>query len=196
MRQSTAKFLLCKVFGWKMLRTEPPEVDKCIILGASHTCVADFFIYLLYIHAMGDKGMKVMVKKEFFKWPVRKALLRAGAIPVDRSRTGGASLVRQIEEYYATHDKVHLAIAPEGTRKPVRHWKLGFHAIARAVGCPVYLGYFDWPKKEITYGDRFDCTDDAEADLRTIQRHYKKLGVTAYHPEKFVFLKEIEEEEA
>ena len=193
MRPAFAKFLLCKVLGWKMGITTPPPEDKCIILGAAHTNIAEFFIYLLYVRAMGDR-MSVLMKKEFFKGPAKWILPRLGVIPVDRSRTGGANLLRDVYAAFEEKEHLHLAMAPEGTRKPVRRWKMGFHAIARHVGVPVYLGYFDWGRKLITYGERFECTPDADADLRTIQRHYKSLGITAYHPERFVFLKEIEEE--
>lgn len=193
MRPAIAKFLLCKVLGWKMGKETPPEEDKCIILGAAHTNISEYFVYLLYTRAMGDR-MSVLMKKEWFTWPQKRILLRLGGIPVDRSRTGGANLLKDILKAFEERQRLHLAMAPEGTRKPVRHWKLGFHTIARHVGIPVYLGYFDWGRKIISYGERFECTEDAEADLRTIQRHYKSLGIKAYHPEKFVFLKEIEDE--
>lgn len=193
MRPKFAKFLLCKVLGWKMGKETPPPEDKCIILGAAHTNVSEYFVYLLYIRAMGDK-MNVLMKKEWFTWPIKRALLWLGGIPVDRSRTGGANLLKDILKAFEERKHIHLAIAPEGTRKPVRHWKMGFHTIARHTGVPVYLGYFDWGRKVITYGDRFECTEDPEADLRTIQRHYKSLGITAYHPNQFVYLKEIEDE--
>lgn len=194
MKKKIARFILCNILGWKMGKETPPPEDKCIILGAAHTNISEYFVYLLYIHAMGDK-MNVLVKKEFFRWPIRRIMKAMGCIPVDRSRTGGANLMKSILEEFDKRPRIHLAIAPEGTRKPVRHWKLGFHSIARHTGVPVYLGYFDWGRKIITYGERFICSEDGEADLRTIQRHYKRLGITAYHPDQFVFLKEIEDEQ-
>jgi len=81
-----------------------------------------------------------------------------------------------------------LCIAPEGTRKPVKRWKTGFHTIARATGVPVYLGYFDWGRMEIGHGPRFECTDNAMDDLRAIQRFYKEKGVQGKHPGCLAYL--------
>lgn len=185
MRASVAKFLLCRVFGWKMLLTEPPADPKCIVLGFPHTCIADFFVFYLYTRAMGDK-MNVLVKREFFKWPFSAVLRSLGAIPVNRAH--GAGLLKEYIRIYQEREHIHLALAPEGTRKPVAHWKLGFHTIARSAGVPVYLGHFEWAKKEISYGPRFEVSDDAEADLRKIQAYYKSFNPQGKHPERVAYL--------
>ena len=103
-----------------------------------------------------------------------------GGIPVDRANSG--ALVRSLISEMKTRETFHLAIAPEGTRKPVKRWKTGYHLIAREAGVPVYLGYFDWGRKEIGHGPRFECSDDAMADLRAVQAFYKQKGVQGKHP--------------
>lgn len=158
---------------------------KCIILGAPHTSVWDFVISYLYYASVGGNA-KVMIKKGFFKWPLKPLLLRWGGIPVDRSVGGGASMVRQMISHFEKSDSFQLAIAPEGTRKPVKRWKSGFHTIAKAADIPVYLGYFDWGKKEVGAKERLILTDDAEADLKRARQWYKDKGVVGKHPEKFV----------
>ena len=125
-----------------------------------------------------------MIKKELFKGPVGWFLRKVGCIPVDRSNTTAMlkSLITEMER-----DPVfHLAIAPEGTRKPVRSWKTGYHLIAREVGCPVYLGYFDWGTKHVGIGKKIELTDDARADTRRIQALYEEMHLKGKHPDLYI----------
>ena len=122
---------------------EAIPAPKCIILGAPHTSIWDFVISWLYYRSVGGNA-KVMIKKGFFKWPLGPILRHLGGIPVDRTTGGGAHLVRQMIEEFGKDEYFQLAIAPEGTRRPVKRWKGGFHLIAKATGVPVFLGYFDW----------------------------------------------------
>lgn len=80
----------------------------------------------------------------------------------------------------------HLAIAPEGTRKPIKHWKTGFHTIAKQTNCPVYLGYFDWKTKRIGRGEKVELTDDAKADMARIQNIYEEMKLTGKHPDRYI----------
>ena len=83
-------------------------------------------------------------------------------------------------------DRLHLAIAPEGTRKAVKKWKTGFHTIARAANVPVYLGYFDWGTKRVGHGPRFELSDNAAADLAKIQAIYEEMHLVGKHPEGYL----------
>ena len=173
--------IILKLLGWKAV--EPPvEEPKCIILGVPHTSGWDFLISYLYYHSVGGKA-NVLVKKSFFWGPLGPVMRAMGAGPVDRSK--GASLVRQVIDEFKTRDYMHLAIAPEGTRKPVERWKTGFHTIARSANVPVYLGYFDWKTKSVGRGEKFDLSDNAEEDLKRIRQYYKDRGVQGKHPELF-----------
>jgi 1-acyl-sn-glycerol-3-phosphate acyltransferase len=125
----------------------------------------------------------VMVKKSFFKGPIGPIVKAMGGVPVDRTR--GASLTLQIIEEFKKREYMHLAIAPEGTRQATKKWKAGFHTIARAADVPVYLGYFDWKKKEVGRGEKFEITDDRVADLKKIRKWYKEKGVQGKYPELF-----------
>ena len=133
----------------------------------------------LYDRSIGGHP-RVMIKKEFFFWPLGALLRKLGAIPVDRKNAVG--ITRQVIDEMARCDSFHLCIAPEGTRKPVKRWKTGFHTFAKAADIPVYLGYFDWGRKEIGHGPRFECSDDSMADLRAVQAFYKQKGVQGKHP--------------
>lgn len=162
---------------------EPPVPEpKCIILGVPHTSAWDFIISLLYYNSEGHKAY-VMVKDSFFRWPFGRLLRALGGIPVKQGK--GANLVLQVIKEFQSREILHLAIAPEGTRKATERWKTGFHTIARAANVPVYLGYFDWKRKEIGRGEKFELTDDVQGDLKRIRQYYKDKGVVGKHPEKF-----------
>lgn len=183
MKPKTAKKLL-NLMGWKGVDEAIPAA-KCIILGAPHTTIWDFVVSWLYYRSVNGNA-KVMIKKSFFKWPLKPILLHLGGIPVDRSAGGGAHLVLQMIEEFKKADSFQLAIAPEGTRKPVKRWKSGFHTIAKAAGVPVYLGYFDWKTKTVGAKEEIILTDDVYADMRRIRQWYKDKGVVGKHPDKFV----------
>jgi 1-acyl-sn-glycerol-3-phosphate acyltransferase len=125
-----------------------------------------------------------MVKGEFFWGPLGWLLRKLGAVPVDRKKGGNAAL-SVIREMKAT-PRIHLALAPEGTRKPVKRWKTGFHTIARQVGCPVYMGYFDWGTKRISRGHKIELTDDPKADMARIQALYEEMHLVGKHPEMYI----------
>ena len=122
-----------------------------------------------------------MVKGELFVGPLGWVLRKMGGIPVDRKR--GSNVALSVIREMKAQKTVHLALAPEGTRQPVKRWKTGFHTIAREVGCPVYMGYFDWATKRVSRGHKVELTDDARADMARIQALYEEMHLGAKHPE-------------
>ena len=174
--------LIMKVWGWKM-DGHLPEEDKCILLGVPHTSILDFVVAYLFYEAIGGKAL-CMVKKEMFFPPLGWIVRAMGGIPVDRSNP--SAIVRSVIREMETREHFHLAIAPEGTRKPVARWKTGYHLIARTAGIPVYLGYFDWKTKRIGRGQKVQLTDDARADMRRIQDIYEQMHLTGKHPERYI----------
>lgn len=157
--------------------------EKCILLGVPHTSIWDFVIAYLYYHSFGQRA-RCMVKKELFVPPLSWLLRAMGAFPVDRSSP--TNMLRSVVEEMSRPGYFHLAIAPEGTRKPVRNWKTGFHFIARQTGVPVYLGYFDWGRKVVGRGPLFELSDDPRADMKRIQAIYEEMHLVGKHPEKYV----------
>lgn len=182
-----SKFLLW-ILGWKVMEPPVPE-PKCIILGVPHTSSWDFIISYLYYRSMG-RTASVMVKASLFKGPLKPIVSAMGGIPVDRKK--GASITLQVIEEFKQREVLHLAIAPEGTRQPTERWKAGFHTIATAANVPVYLGYFDWGKKEVGRGHKFELSDDAQADLKKIRAFYKAKGIVGKHPQNFTTGKDLE----
>ena len=86
-------------------------------------------------------------------------------------------------EEFNNHETFHLAITPEGTRKLVTKWKMGFYYIAVIANVPIQLAYIDYAKKEMGIGAIVYPSGDEKADMAIIQAFYK--NVSAKHPEKF-----------
>ncbi len=167
--------------GWTAVEPPIPE-PKAIILGVPHTSAWDFIVSYLYYTSVGGKA-NVMIKKEFFWGPLGPIMRWLGGVPVDRKR--GATIVLQTINAFNNAEKMQLAIAPEGTRQKTERWKTGFHTIARACNVPVYIGYFDWGTKRVGRGERFELTDDAQADLKRIREIYKKMNLKGKYPELY-----------
>lgn len=145
--------------------------------------MADFVIAYLFYTSFGEVG-RVMIKKDLFFWPLGPILRAMGGIPVDR--TNATALVMSIMEEMNKGSFFKLAIAPEGTRKPVKRWKSGALRIAYDTGVPVYAGYFDWGTKRISCGQKFPLTGNANEDLKRLQQYYESLHLTGKHQKKYL----------
>ncbi len=173
--------LLLRLLRWEVISGEMPD-KKAIIIGVPHTSIWDFVISWIFYTSVGGVA-HVVVKKEMFFWPLGFILRKMGAIPVDRTK--GVSLAKQVIDAFNRNEKFHLAITPEGTRKRTQKWKAGFHAIARATGARVYLGFFDWGKKRVGWYQTLELTEDPQADIRRMKAYYRSLGIQGKHPELY-----------
>ena len=170
-----------KLWGWKAVAGVMPH-KKAIIIGVPHTSAWDFVISYLYYTSVGGVA-NIMIKKEFFFWPLGFFLKRMGAIPIDRSK--GVPVIKQIIAEMNKREVMHIGITPEGTRQLSKRWKAGFHTIAKATGATVYLGFFDWGRKEIGWLETFELSDDPQADIRRMKAYYRQKGIRGKHPELF-----------
>lgn len=175
-----------RAIGWTADGGPMPE-PKAIVLGVPHTSVWDFLVSYLFYTSFGEVA-HVMIKKEFFFWPLGPILRACGCIPVDRSSASG--MVKSLIEQMDTVDFFKLAIAPEGTRKATSRWKTGALFIAKETGVPVYLGYFDWKTKHIGVGRKFELSDDIKADLAKIQEIYKSMHLEGKDRKGYIYSEE------
>jgi len=151
--------------GWRLVG-ELPNLPKVVVIGAPHSSYWDGVWGLLMKSAMGlDLG--VMIKREVLNGPFGPVVRRLGMIAIDRQ--AATDVVGQMVERFATHEKMWLGIAPEGTRKPVKQWKSGFLRIARTAGVPILPIFIDYPTKTFTVGTLVETTGDAEADMTRIR---------------------------
>lgn len=183
MSPKLAKFILEKT-GWTLIGEPAPE-RCCIYLEAPHTSIWDFLIGYLYYRARGHK-LRVMIKQEAFFFPVGNLLRALGGFPINRKNPQKTimSIVHEMESDVTK--PFHLAICPEGTRRPVKKWKTGYHTIATQANIPVYITIVDWGHKKTGIVCKAELTGNARADTDRIQQIYEDLKPIALHPKNFV----------
>lgn len=160
---------LLRCAGWRVVLPQPVP-KRCVAIFYPHTSNWDTAIGLCAKFMIGLR-VRFVGKDTLFRAPViGPLLLRWGGIPVNRREPTG--FIRRIEDAFGREDEFRLAIAPEGTRSLVPHWKSGFYRIARAVGVPVALAYIDYPRREIGIGGYIDLTGDVAADMARIRAFY------------------------
>lgn len=165
---------LLKLWGWKITGQYPYEVPKLVLAVAPHTSNWDFPVGVLVNSALRSRANYVG-KHTLFRWPFGAFFRWLGGIPVDRTKVGG-NFVSATVEAFQQNDRIHLVIAPEGTRRKVPKLKSGFYHIARLAGVPILLCTFNWPKKEVFFDPvLFYPTGDEEKDIAYIWNYYKDI---------------------
>jgi hypothetical protein len=76
-------------------------------------------------------------------------------------------------ERFAEVDRLMLAIAPEGTRRAVPHWRSGFYRIAFAAGVPVVPVALDAVLREVRIGHAVMPTGRVKEDMDRLRAFYE-----------------------
>jgi 1-acyl-sn-glycerol-3-phosphate acyltransferase len=170
---------LLKLFGW---RAEGSLADcpKCVIVVAPHTSNWDFPVLVLVAIALRLK-VTWMGKHTLFRPPFGWIMLRLGGLPINRSARH--NMVDQAVESFRTHDRLLLAIPPEGTRKRAPYWRSGFYHIALGAQVPIAFGFADYRRKVGGIGGVIMPTGDADADMALIRDFYS--GIVGKRPDQF-----------
>ena len=174
--QKSSRFLL-QLAGWKLV-DEMPNEKKYILIGAPHTSNWDWVVGFFMMAGLGLKP----------RWIGKDALFRGIAGPVMRA-LGGIAVVRgardnfvdQIADVYKQSKELVIAIAPEGTRKYVDHWKTGFYHIASEARVSVAMAFLDYSKKICGIGGYFFPSGDIKADMQILREFY--VDVAGKFPE-------------
>lgn len=169
-----------KFRGWTLGDNLSPEIKKCVLIVAPHTSGWDL-IYGAGAKLWLNLDAKFLMKKEVFRWPVKKLFLRLGGIPVDRSKNQG--LTELMIEYIKTHESAVIAYTPEGTRRRVTRWRKGFYYAALGARVPIVMGYIDYKERKAGVGPSFMPSGDITKDFEIIRDFYK--NITACKPENF-----------
>jgi 1-acyl-sn-glycerol-3-phosphate acyltransferase len=162
---------MLRALGWR-IGPGLPDLGKAVITAAPHSSNWDFFVGIALVFAL-RLDVRFIAKMELFRGPLGPLMRWLGGLPVNRKRPVG--VVEQTVAMFADRETLLLAVAPEGTRKPVDRWKSGFHRMAVAAGVPIVPGYFDNRRKVVGFGAPFHPTGDAEADIAALRAFYAPI---------------------
>lgn len=152
---------LFKVWGWRI--TGPvPTVPKALWVVAPHSTNWDFLLGL-GIRPTIHIWIEFLAKSSLFTWYSGWLFRALGGKPVYRDKSH--NLVDAIVDVFNQHERLHVCIAPEGTRSNVAKLKTGFYYIARNAHVPIIPVGFDWPRKLIVLGEPIYATTDYEHDM-------------------------------
>lgn len=158
-----------KLMGWR-IEGELPALDKFVAIGAHHTSNWDFVIFIAAKFVL-RLNARWFGKHSIFRWPFGHLMRAWGGIPIRRERQ--QDRVAQAIQAFTEHPQFILVLSPEGTRKKVRRWKMGFYHIARGAGVPIVLAALDYRNKRVFIGPTFWPSGDEAADLAQILAFYR-----------------------
>ena len=154
--------------GWR-IEGEIPDLRKFVIAVAPHTSNWDFVVGAAAMFAL-DLRLTFIGKHTLFRGPFAPVLRWMGGIPVDRSAPHG--MVGDSVRAFAEVERRVLAIAPQGTRKPVPRFKSGFLHIARGAGVPILLAALDYGARVVRLGPSFEVAEDIEAERARVEAFF------------------------
>ncbi len=160
-------------FTWEGGR---PPVRQCVITAAPHASNWDYFYTMSVAFAL-DIPIAVLIKQDWFFWPIGPIMRWLGGVPVDRSKR--TNLVDEMIRVFRERDSLYMVITPEGTRKRGQKWKSGFYWVAKEAGVPVLPAFIDYSRRACGFGPLVPVTGDINADFEPIREYYQRqVGVT------------------
>ena len=168
-----ARWLL-RCLGWRLVWDGLPA-RQGVLVAYPHTSNWDFVVGLLAKWALGLPAA-FWIKDSVCRIPLLGAWIRwVGGIPVDRS--GALGIAKAMSERFRAACEqdafLWLAVAPEGTRGWVPHWRSGFYPVALAAGVPVGLVFFDYQRRRVGVDRFMMLSGDRPADLALIAGYYR-----------------------
>ncbi len=178
MKKKIYRFILFRLWGWKLESAYPAHTPQSVVVVFYHTSNWDFPVGIMIRSIMGvDIGFAA--KRSLFKSPTGAILRWMGGYPLDRTKHN--NYVESVAEIFRTVPDFKICITPEGTRTKVDKLKSGFYYIALTAKIPIVLCKFDWGKKILGFSAPFYPTGNYEADLKKIAVYYD--GVKGKNPE-------------
>ena len=161
-----------RLFGWE-LQAPPPVIPlKFVFIAAPHTSGWDLPFMLATAYALGIR-ISWLGKHGLFEPPLGWLLRRLGGIPVDRRVPH--HVVSRTAEMFRSHERLVLAVPPEGTRRKVKYWRSGFYHIALQSAVPIGLGFLDYPTKRCGLGPLIVPTGNVRHDMDSIRVFYHEI---------------------
>lgn len=168
--QQISRFIL-RLSGWKLVEKMPHE-QKYVLVGAHHTSNWDWAVGFFMMAGLGLKP-RWIGKDTLFQGIAGPIMCALGGIAVVRGAR--ENFVDQIADVYKNTKELVIAIAPEGTRKYVNHWKTGFYQIANEAHVSVAMAFLDYSKKICGIGGHFLPSGDIKADMQILREFYSDV---------------------
>ena len=162
---------ILRAIGWQ-IEGGLPNLSKVVVIVAPHSSNWDFIIGIASAFAL-RLDVHWVGKAELFRGPLGALMRALGGLPVDRHHPEG--FVAQLVARFAARPTLVLAMAPEGTRRPVERWKTGFYRVALGAGVPIVPVYLDNARKRLGFGAPFRPSGDAALDLAELRTFYAEV---------------------
>jgi 1-acyl-sn-glycerol-3-phosphate acyltransferase len=160
------RFVL-RLLRWRIVG-EIPNQPKLVVIAAPHRSNWDFVVGIAAKLALGVDA-SWLGKHTLFRRPFGWMFRQLGGIPVDRR--SAQNTVASVVGEFAAHNRLVIALAPEGTRKAGAEWKSGFWHIAHGAGVPILPVAFDWAAHTVRVLSPLDPTDP-DRDMLELQQRY------------------------
>ncbi|MCE9687899.1 lysophospholipid acyltransferase family protein [Shewanella sp. AS16] len=167
---------LMRITGWRIQGQLPDRRQYLIIVGP-HTSNWDFIVGVMARGALGTR-IHFLGKHQLFIPPWGWFFRAIGGSPVDRRRNN--NLVDAAIELFADQPDYKLALAPEGTRSPVKRWKTGFYHIAVKANVAIVPVGLDFKHKAVILSEPLLPSGDMARDMEQILGFYR--SVPGRHP--------------
>lgn len=165
-----SKFIFKTLLGWTLIGDFDPNIKKSVVVVAPHTSWHDFYMLAL-VRKLVCVDVNYVAKKELFDGPFGWYFKWMGGEAIDRSSKNNK--VQQIVSIFNSNEEFRLAIAPEGTRKKVDHWKTGFYRIAEQAKVPLTFVILDYKTKTVSIPKEYYISGDFDKDIKEIKGFYK-----------------------
>lgn len=162
---------LLNISGWQ-IEGQLPDCAKYIIIVAPHTSNWDFIVGVLARGALGTR-IHFLGKHQLFIPPWGWFFRAIGGSPVDRRKNN--NLVDTAVQLFESKADYKLALAPEGTRSPVKRWKYGFYHIASKAQVPITPVGLDFSRRTVIIRTPLQPSGDIATDMHDILSFYRTI---------------------
>ena len=170
-----------RLMGWR-IEGRLPALDKYVAIGAHHTSNWDFVIFLALKFVL-RLNARWFGKHSIFRWPFGGLLRRWGGIPIQRHLS--LNVVDQAIQSFRDNREFILVLSPEGTRKKVQRWRMGFYHIALGAGVPIVPAALDFANRRVVIGSPYQPSGNAKADIDALLAFFRpyvpKRPENAFH---------------
>ena len=170
-----------RLMGWR-IEGRLPALDKYVVIGGHHTSNWDFVIFLALKFVL-RLNARWFGKHSIFRWPFGGLLRRWGGIPIQRHLS--LNVVDQAIQSFRDNREFILVLSPEGTRKKVQRWRMGFYHIALGAGVPIVPAALDFANRRVVIGSPYQPSGNVKADIDALLAFFRpyvpKRPENAFH---------------